>query len=177
MPLGHGPEELCNTAAAPRTRGRRGTPLPTTARPRHGATRAPLPRPQSWADEDGPCSTAPATSQRVDSHLPRPAPAAGVDGTGPPAAPSPCMPVLTPNLMVLPRRPSVPRSGLSPLNFLGRSSENQHSCKLCNLRSIGEAEILTFGVFVCSSSACVPSGRDCNQHVDSLSSIRLACQA
>ena len=118
MPLGHGPGELRNTAAAPRTRGRRGTPRPTTARPRHGATRVPLPRPQSWADEDGPCSTAPATSQRVDSHLPRPAPAAGVDGTGPPAAPSPCMPVLTPNLMVLPRRPSVPRSGLSPLDIL-----------------------------------------------------------
>ena len=27
----------------------------------------------------------------------------------------PCMADLTPNLMVLPRRPSVPRSGLSPL--------------------------------------------------------------
>ena len=32
MPLGHGPGELRNTTAAPRTRGRRGTPLPTTAR-------------------------------------------------------------------------------------------------------------------------------------------------
>ena len=115
MPLGHGPEELCNTAAAPRTRGRRGTPLPTTARPRHGATRVPLPRPQSWADEDGPCSTATASRPRNESYLPRPAPAAGVDGTGPPGAPSPCMADLTPNLMVLPRRPSVPRSGLSPL--------------------------------------------------------------
>ena len=108
MPLGHGPGELRNTTAAPRTRGRRGTPRLTTARPRHGATRVPLPRPQSWADEDGPCSTAPATRPRIDSYLPRPAPAAGVDGTGPPAAPSPCMPVLTPNLMVLPRRPPSP---------------------------------------------------------------------
>ena len=117
MPLGHGPGEPRNTAAAPRTRGRRGTPRPTTARPRHGATRVPLPRPQSWADEDGPCSTAPATRPGNDSYLPRPAPAAGVDGTGPPGAPSPCMADLTPNLMVLPRRPSVPRSGLSPLQW------------------------------------------------------------